>query len=63
MKAKTHSGLKKRVKVTRNKKVIFKKPGRNHLLFNKSKGQKRGFKRGVQVKGSDLNNVYSMLKI
>lgn len=41
MKQKTHSGTKKRVKVTGSGKMMFQKAGKNHLLSSKSKRQKK----------------------
>lgn len=63
MKAKTHSGLKKRVKVTPQKKMILKKPGRNHLLFHKSKGQKRGFRKGILAHPTNEDALARLLRI
>lgn len=43
MKHKSHSGLKKRIKVRKSKgnaTLYFQKAARKHLLVNKSKGQK-----------------------
>ncbi len=40
-KMKSHSSFKKRVKVTRNGKVLFHKTGRRHLMKSKSAGAKR----------------------
>lgn len=40
MKKKSHSGLKKRVKVTATGKLVFDKSAKKHLLVKKSKGQK-----------------------
>lgn len=40
MKAKTHSGAKKRVKITWTGKCIFDKCSKRHLLQNKSKQAK-----------------------
>lgn len=37
---KSHSGALKRFKVTKNKKVTFKKACNNHLLTNKGKSNK-----------------------
>lgn len=39
--AKTHSGAKKRFKITKNKKVIACKSCNNHLLTNKGKNNKK----------------------
>ncbi|MCX6825548.1 MAG: 50S ribosomal protein L35 [candidate division SR1 bacterium] len=37
---KTHSGAKKRFKITKSKKVLFKKACNNHLLTNKGSNNK-----------------------
>lgn len=63
MKAKTHSGLKKRIKVTAKGKLIFKKPGRNHLLWHKSKRTRRGARKGLVAHPSDEHAIKSLLKI
>lgn len=47
MKAKTHSGAKKRFKVTASGKIRFDKAAHRHLMVNKSKRQKRSFRKGV----------------
>ena len=49
MKQKTHSGLKKRVKVKKSGTVMVQKPCKKHLLDNKSKKQKRAYKSGMPV--------------
>jgi large subunit ribosomal protein L35 len=41
MKQKTHSGAKKRFRVTKNGKVMSKKRNMNHLLEKKSASRKR----------------------
>jgi large subunit ribosomal protein L35 len=41
MKQKTHSGTKKRIKVTGSGKMMFQKAGKNHLLSSKNKRQKK----------------------
>jgi large subunit ribosomal protein L35 len=38
---KTHSGAKKRFKITRNGKIMHKKQGKSHLLMNKDKAHRR----------------------
>ncbi len=40
-KMKSHSGAKKRLRKTGSGKIAFKRHGRNHLLQQKSKRQKR----------------------
>lgn len=63
MKQKTHSGVKKRIKLTGRKKIVYKKPCRNHLLIHKSKGQKRGFRKGVVANLVNEHEMKAMLKI
>ncbi len=41
MKQKTHSGTKKRIKVTGSGKMMFQKAAKNHLLSSKNKRQKK----------------------
>ncbi len=38
---KTHSWAAKRFKMTKNKKILFKKAGNNHLLTNKGKNHQK----------------------
>ena len=49
MKQKTHSGLKKRVKITGSGKLKVQKSCKNHLLSSKSKRQKKSGRLGVDV--------------
>ena len=62
MKQKTHSGLKKKVKVRKNGKgaVTVQKAARNHLLVNKSKGQKKKFASGMPVSSRRLKILRNM---
>jgi ribosomal protein L35 len=48
-KKKTHKGIAKRFKVTRNKKVLGATPGYHHKLVKRSPNRKRQAKRGFQV--------------
>lgn len=61
MKLKSHSGLKKRIKISARRKFIFKKPGKNHLLMNKSKRQKRLSPQGVEVFSGDMGALQRLL--
>ncbi len=61
MKLKTHSGTKKRVKVNGKKRIFFKKPGKNHLLTNKSRRQKELYKSGMPVHDADRKNIENLL--
>lgn len=49
MKGKSHSGLKKRVRVTGTGKLMVQKSCKNHLLSNKSKRQKKLNNKGKLV--------------
>ena len=49
MKQKTHSGLKKRVKVRKSGTVMVQKSCKRHLLDNKSKKQKKVNKSGMPI--------------
>ncbi|MBD3360921.1 50S ribosomal protein L35 [Candidatus Peregrinibacteria bacterium] len=49
MKQRTHSGLKKRVKVRKSGTVTVRKSCKNHLLSNKSKKQKEAYLYGKPV--------------
>ena len=44
-KNKTHSGVKKRFKLTSSGKVKFARPNRGHFLTEKSQGRKRKLRR------------------
>ena len=58
MKAKTHSGTKKRVKKTGTGKLIMQKSCKRHLLVNKSKRQKN-----IKTLGVDATNVKKLRKL
>ena len=55
--------MKKRVKVTGTGKFKFRKPARSHLLMHKSKGQKRGSRKGVIASSADQHAIAQMLKV
>jgi large subunit ribosomal protein L35 len=61
MKAKTHSGTKKRVKVRGNKKMTMQKSCKRHLLSNKSKTQKKAGKGGVTPCKGNVANLRKLL--
>ncbi len=64
MKSKTHSGAKKRFKVTANGKIKFAKAAHRHLLVNKSKRQKRSFRKGVvQEHTGEIHRIKGMLRM
>ncbi|MBI5413759.1 50S ribosomal protein L35 [Candidatus Peregrinibacteria bacterium] len=61
MKLKSHSGLKKRVKISGRGKIMFQKPGKRHLLINKSKRQKATHNMGMPSHGSDVSKIKRLL--
>lgn len=61
MKVKSHSGLKKRLKIKKSGALSFNKAARRHLLTNKSKKQKRSQRNGVPVYHGGLRHVRKLL--
>lgn len=62
-KQKTHSGTKKRTKITGSGKVMFQKSCKNHLLSSKSKRQKKSNRLGVQASKGMMNTLSKLLNI
>lgn len=63
MKLKSHSGLKKRIKISARGKLMFQKPGKRHLLINKSKRQKAQYPGGVPVHHGDQSKIRRLLPL
>jgi len=63
MKQKTHSGLKKRTKITGSGKVRFQKSCKNHLLSSKSKRQKKFAPLGVPAPAGAMKTIARLLNI
>lgn len=61
MKLKSHSSAKKRFKVTGTGKLIANKSGKKHLLFNKSKRQKKLFGSGMGLNAKNTSNMKKIL--
>ena len=61
MKQKSHSGLKKRIKVRKSGSISVQKSCRNHLLTNKSKGQKKMGKGGMTVDPTRVKAIRRLL--
>lgn len=61
MKVKSHSGLKKRLKIKKSGALSFNKAARRHLLTNKSKKQKRSQRNGVPVYQGGIRHVMKLL--
>lgn len=60
-KQKTHSGAKKRFRVTRNGKVMVARKNRAHLLEKKSSARKRRLDGPGEVTGKPAKNVKRLL--
>ncbi len=60
-KNKTHSGAKKRFRVTANGNVKFARPGKGHFLTNKAKARKRKLRKGSYIAGKNNDNIKTLL--
>jgi large subunit ribosomal protein L35 len=56
-KLKTHSGTSKRVRVSKNGKILVRHAGGNHLLQHKSAGRKRTFAGLKEITGKSAKNL------
>lgn len=66
MKQKTHSGAKKRFRVTGKKgsiKIVGRKAATRHLLINKKKRQKKMTGTPFALEAGDAKTIRKMLKI
>lgn len=61
-KQKSHSGAKKRFKVSKSGKVKFAKQNRGHFLTEKSPSRKRRMRKGAYLSGKQAKNVKEMIK-
>lgn len=61
MKLKSHSGAKKRIKLSGKGKLILRKSCKNHLLINKSKRQKAQYNPGKPIDASDERKFRRLL--
>jgi len=60
-KQKTHSGLKKRVRVKASGKVMVQKSAKRHLLSNKSKRQKKSHASGYEVASGRMQSIRRLM--
>jgi large subunit ribosomal protein L35 len=60
-KQKTHSGVKKRFRVTKSGKILHRRVNRNHLLEKKSARRKRRLAGDGQLTGGDARQVRRLL--
>ncbi|MDO8591490.1 MAG: 50S ribosomal protein L35 [bacterium] len=56
-KIKTHSGTKKRVRITKTGKILRRHAGGNHFLEKKSATRKRGFAGTQVLDGKQARNI------
>lgn len=61
MKLKSHSGLKKRVKVRKSGTIAVQKSSKRHLLADKSKRQKKAYPSGMPVDHTKMDSVRKLL--
>ena len=60
-KMKTHSGAKKRFKITGTGKLLRRRAMKSHLLEKKSQKRKRSFRKDAPVARSDVKTVKKLL--
>lgn len=60
-KQKTHSGAKKRFRVTKNGKVMSKQKNRAHILEKKNSSRKRRLKGQTEIAGPDAKRAKRLL--
>ena len=60
-KQKTHSGCKKRFRITGSGQVKFARPGKGHFLTKKSKANKRKLRKGSYISGKYAQNIKTLL--
>ena len=58
---KTHSGAKKRIKVTGSGKLLRRRSHQNHFLGKKSSARKRQFGKDYKLEGGHKKNVQQLL--
>lgn len=58
---KTHSGAKKRFRVTRNGKIVRRRQNRNHILEKKTSKRKRRLAQSATLHGGDARQVKQLL--
>ena len=63
MKNKTHSGSRKRFRVTGSGKIMRRQANRNHLLEHKSSKRTRRLWNQTQVSGADAKKIRRLLGI
>jgi len=60
-KVKTHKGAKKRFKITKNKKIMYSKAYRGHILTKKSAKRKRGLRKPGRIQSADQKRIKNLM--
>lgn len=60
-KQKSHSGAKKRFRVSKSGNVKFAKPNRGHFLTEKSQDRKRKLRKGAYLTGKQAKTIKKMV--
>jgi large subunit ribosomal protein L35 len=60
-KLKTNKGARKRLKITKNGKLMRYKPGRRHILTSKTSKRKRKMRRCMEVLGMEAKITKKLL--
>jgi len=60
-KLKTNKGARKRLKLTKNNKLMRYNPGRRHILTSKSSKRKRRMRKCVEIIGMDAKITRKLL--
>ena len=61
-KMKSHSGAKKRFKISKTGKVKYSKSNRGHFLTEKSQDRKRSLRKAGYLKGKMAKNVKKLIQ-
>ncbi len=60
-KIKTHRGAAKRIKITKNKKLLHRSAWRSHLRAKKKASRKRRYRRTYKLKGKIAKDIKKIL--
>ncbi|MDD4110257.1 MAG: 50S ribosomal protein L35 [Clostridia bacterium] len=61
-KMKSHSGAKKRFKVSKSGNVTFAKPNKGHFLTKKSQARKRSLRKPGTIKGEMAKTIKKLIQ-
>jgi large subunit ribosomal protein L35 len=60
-KMKTHSGAKKRFKITKKKKIKYKKSGQRHFMIGDNSDKSRKSRKSSIIKKSDMKTILKLM--